>query len=193
MIGTGWIARQFIGAVRASTRQQIVAIGSRDQQKAQAFADERGLETAHGSYEALAGDPNVQVVYVATPHSEHAAHALLAIEAGKHVLVEKPFTRNADEARAVVNAARERGVALMEAMWTRFLPRYDIVRQLLADGVLGDLETVIADHGQPIPAEVKRMFDPELAGGALLDLGIYPVSFAAFVLGIQTQCWLSAN
>ncbi|HQY98511.1 MAG TPA: Gfo/Idh/MocA family oxidoreductase [Propionicimonas sp.] len=184
VIGTGWIARQFIGAVRASTRQQIVAIGSRDQQKAQAFADERGLETAHGSYEALAGDPNVQVVYVATPHSEHAAHALLAIEAGKHVLVEKPFTRNADEARAVVNAARERGVALMEAMWTRFLPRYDIVRQLLADGVLGDLETVIADHGQPIPAEVKRMFDPELAGGALLDLGIYPVSFAAFVLGI---------
>jgi len=185
VLGTGWIAHQFVAAVRASTRQRFVAVGSRDQAKAQAFASEIGVDAAHGSYAALVADPNVQVIYVATPHSEHAEHALLAIEAGKHVLVEKAFAQNAAQAQRVVDAARERGVAVMEAMWARFLPRFDIVRQLLADGVLGDLQAVIADHGQPIPPEqAPRLHDPLLAGGALLDLGVYPVSFAAFVLGI---------
>ncbi len=184
IIAPGGIAQRFASALRASTRQRVVAVGSRNLERARAFADEFGVATAHGSYRALVEDPKVAAVYVASPHSEHAAHALLAIEAGKHVLVEKAFTRNAKEARKVVEAARKRGVALMEAMWTRFLPRTDIVRQLLADGVLGELEVLVADHGQALDRRhAPRLYAPELAGGALLDLGIYPISFASFVLG----------
>lgn len=184
ILAPGFIAAQFASALRTATRQRVVAVGSRSPEKARAFAAEHGIPAAYGSYEQLVADPQVQAVYVASPHSEHAAQALLAIEAGKHVLVEKSFTRNAREARRVVDAARKRGVALMEAMWARFLPHTDIVRQLLADGMLGELESLTADHGQRLdPNEVPRLHDPKLAGGALLDLGIYPVSFAAFVLG----------
>ena len=154
----------------------------RSAERAGAFASRFGVDRVHASYEALVADPEVDAVYVASPHSEHREHALMAIAAGKHVLVEKAFTRNAAEAREVVHAARAAGV--VEAMWTRFLPRTDVVRQLLADGALGDLETVSADHGQFFPDNpVSRLFDPALAGGALLDLGIYPVSYASFVLG----------
>ena len=128
-------------------------------------------------------DPEVQAVYVASPHQAHHELALLAIEAGKHVLVEKAFTRDAAQARELVAAAQAAEVTLMEAMWTRFLPRTDVVRQLLADGVLGELETLLADHGQSL-THVPRLVDPELAGGALLDLGVYPVSWAAFALGL---------
>lgn len=184
IIGPGGIAHMFASALRGFTRQRVVAVGSRNVERARAFADEFGAKAAYGSYQALVEDPDVTAVYVASPHSEHAAHALLAIEAGKHVLVEKAFTRNAKEAKRVVAAARKRGVALMEAMWTRFLPRTDIVRQLLADGVLGSLEMMVADHGQALHRDrAPRLYAPELAGGALLDLGIYPVSFTSFVLG----------
>ncbi len=187
IIAPGGIARLFASALRASTRQRVVAVGSRSLERGRAFAAEFGVPTVYGSYAELVADPKVQAVYVASPHSEHAAQALLAIEAGKHVLVEKAFTRNAKEARRVVAAARKQQVALMEAMWTRFLPRTDIVRQLLADGVLGSLETLIADHGQLLPADrAPRLHLPELAGGALLDLGIYPISFAAFALGVPS-------
>jgi len=185
ILAPGGIAHMFASALRSSTRQRLVAVGSRSPERARAFADEFGIARVHSSYADLVADPGVDVVYVASPHSEHAEQALLAIEAGKHVLVEKAFARNAKEARRVVVAARTRQVALMEAMWTRFLPRTDIVRQLLADGALGTIETVTADHGQLLPADqVPRLHDPVLAGGALLDLGIYPVSFAAFALGI---------
>jgi predicted dehydrogenase len=187
ILAPGGIAHMFASALRTATRQRVVAVGSRTQERARAFADEFGVATAHSSYEALVSDPQVQAVYVASPHSEHAAQALLAIEAGKHVLVEKSFTRNAREARRVVDAARRRGVLVMEAMWARFLPNTDIVRQLLADGVLGSLELVVADHGQRLDADfAPRLHDPKLAGGALLDLGIYPVSYAMFVLGRPT-------
>jgi predicted dehydrogenase len=185
IMAPGWIAHLFASALRASTRQRLVAVGSRSPERGKAFAAEFGIPTVHRSYADLVADPQVDVIYVASPHSEHAEQALLAIEAGKHVLVEKAFARNAKEARKVVAAARRRQVAVMEAMWTRFLPRTDIVRQLLADGALGTVETVIADHGQLLPADqVPRLHDPILAGGALLDLGIYPISFATFVLGI---------
>jgi predicted dehydrogenase len=182
ILAPGWIARQFASALAGMTTQRIVAVGSRSLERAQQFAAETGVENAYGSYAELVGDPRVQAVYVASPHSEHAALALLAIEAGKHVLVEKPFARNADEARRVVQTARSRGVTLMEAMWTRFLPRTDIVRQLLEDGVLGELQTTIGDHGQPI-WHIERMQRLDLAGGALLDLGVYPISYTHFVLG----------
>jgi predicted dehydrogenase len=142
----------------------------------------------HASYEALVADPQVDVVYVATPHPWHHANTLLALGAGKPVLVEKPFTMNASEARELVAAARGRGLFLMEAMWTRFLPHVVEIRRLLAEGVLGEIVTLSADHGQWFPEDPShRLFAPELGGGALLDLGIYPVSFASMVLGTPTQ------
>jgi predicted dehydrogenase len=182
VMAPGWIAHAFASAARTFTRQELVAVGSRRLSRAQEFAGEFGIKSAYGSYAELVADPNVEAVYIASPHSEHAEQMMLAIEAGKHVLVEKAFTRNAAEARRVVDAARERGVALMEAMWTRFLPRTDIVRQLLSDGVIGEIETVLGDHGQAL-THVERMIRPELAGGTLLDLGIYPVSYSFFALG----------
>ena len=184
VLAPGGIAATMVEALQRFTRQRVVAVGSRSRANADAFAQRFGIARAHGSYEALVADPGVDAVYVASPHSHHREHALLAIAAGKHALVEKAFTRNAAEAREVVDAARAAGVACVEAMWTRFLPSTDIIRQLLDAGVLGEIETVIADHGQWFARNpAHRLFAPELAGGALLDLGIYPVSFAAFVLG----------
>ncbi len=184
ILGTGGIAHHFTEALQRYTRQSVVAVGSRSAQRAARFAAEFGIERSHDSYEALVDDPAVQVVYVATPHSEHRANALLAIAADRHVLVEKAFTRNAFEAAEIVTAARSRNVALMEGMWTRFLPQTDVIRRLLEDGALGDVNTVLADHGQHFPFDPQhRLYAPALAGGALLDLGVYPISFARFVLG----------
>lgn len=188
ILAPGGIARGMAAALRARTRQEIVAVASRDLARAEAFATEFGVDRAYGSYAELVADPGVDVVYVASPHSAHREHALLAIEAGKPVLVEKAFARNAVEAAEVVAAARAQGVFCMEAMWTRFLPGMDVLRQALADGVLGEVETVFADHGQPLwPGGPQRLSDPALAGGALLDLGIYPLSFASWTLvGIES-------
>ena len=184
VLAPGRIAGAFCDALRRNTRQRLVAVGSRSADRAAAFAATYGAERWFDSYERLVADPEVDVVYVASPHSEHYSQALLAIAAGKHVLVEKAFCRNAVEAREVVQAARAAGVLVMEAMWTRFLPQTDVLRQLLADGVLGDVITVLADHGQSFdPDPAGRLFNPALAGGALLDLGIYPLSFASFALG----------
>jgi predicted dehydrogenase len=184
ILGPGLIAGAFAESLRKHTRQRITAVGSRSLNRAQSFATRYGGGTAHASYSELVADPEVDVVYVASPHSEHHEHALLAIAAGKHVLVEKAFTRNAAEAGEVIAAAKAAGVLVMEAMWTRFLPHIDVVRQVLETGGLGDVTTVIADHGQWFADDASsRLFDPALAGGALLDLGIYPVSFASFALG----------
>ena len=184
VIAPGRIAGSFVDALARCTRQRLVAVGSRSAARAQAFAAAHGADKAYSSYEQLVSDPEVDIVYVASPHSEHAAQALLAIAAGKPVVVEKPFTRNAEEAGRVTRAARSAGVFAMEAMWTRFLPQTDVIRQLLADGALGELVTVLADHGQIFdPDPTGRLFNPALAGGALLDLGVYPISFASFVLG----------
>ncbi|WP_205843907.1 Gfo/Idh/MocA family protein [Nakamurella deserti] len=184
VLAPGGIASSFADAVRRHTAQELVAVGSRSAERARSFADRFGIGTVHDSYPALVEDPQVQAVYVASPHSAHHEHALLAIAAGKHVLVEKAFTQTAAQAAEVAQAAAAAGVVVMEAMWSRFLPHYDVVRQLLADGALGDLVTLTADHGQYFDFDPRfRLFNPELAGGALLDLGIYPVSFASFVQG----------
>ena len=184
ILGTGNIAHSFTRALRHGTRQEVVAVGSRSPERAQEFADEFGLGTAYGSYEDLVADPSVDVVYIASPHSEHLDHALLAIEAGKAVLVEKAFTRNASEAGEVLDAATRRGVFAMEAMWMRFLPHTDVVRQAVESGLLGEVLTVMADHGQALyPDGPERLAAPHLAGGSLLDLGVYPLSFASMVLG----------
>ena len=195
ILGTGGIAHTFAAALAARTRQRVVAVGSRTLARAEAFGVEVGAR-GYGSYAALVADPSVDVVYVATPHSAHREDALLALAAGKPVLVEKAFTRNAGEARAVVGAAAAAGLFCAEAMWTRFLPGTDILRQALTSGLLGQVTTVFADHGQPLwPNGPQRLSDPSLAGGALLDLGIYPVSFASFVLGglaeVSATGWLT--
>ncbi|KGN38798.1 Gfo/Idh/MocA family protein [Knoellia subterranea] len=184
VLGPGYIARAMSTALAAETDQVIQAVASRDLSRAQGFADDFGAHTAYGSYDELVNDPNVDIVYVATPHSEHHEHARLALDAGKPVLVEKAFARNAAEARDILDTARDRGLLAMEAMWTRFLPGVDVVRQCLEQGLLGEVENVFADHGQPLfPNGPQRLSDPALAGGALLDLGIYPISFANFALG----------
>lgn len=184
IIAPGGIARTFAEAINAKTTQRIVAVGSRSVDRAKAFVDEFASGAkAYGSYDDLVADPDVDVVYVASPHSEHREHALTAIRAGKHVLVEKAFARNAAETEDVLDAAREAGVFCMEAMWSRFLPHYDVIRQAVAGGLIGEVKWVAADHGQALyPDGPKRLSDPALAGGALLDLGIYPLSFAAMLV-----------
>ena len=182
ILAPGGIAGNFAEAALRLAHQQVVAVGGRSRDRAQAFAQKFGIERAYGSPQELVDDPNVQAVYVASPHNAHHEQARLALDAGKHVLVEKAFTQNATQARDLITAAGD--LTLMEAMWTRFLPGMDVVRQLLADGVLGEVATVIADHGQYFDVDPDhRLFAPGLAGGALLDLGVYPISFASFALG----------
>ena len=184
IIAPGGIAHTFAEAVTVGTASRVVAVGSRSSERARDFADEFAIQTAYGSYEELVADDDVDAVYVASPHSEHRDHALLAIEAGKPVLVEKAFARNAAEARQVMLAAEARGLLVMEAMWSCFLPHYDVVRHVVESGLIGDIVAVFADHGQCLyPDGPARLAQPELAGGALLDLGVYPVAFADLVLG----------
>jgi len=187
VIGTGGIATAFVRDLRLLPDATVVAVGSRRQETADEFAREHDIGQAHPTYDRLVTDDEVDVVYVATPHTGHHDAAMLAIEAGKAVLVEKPFTMNAAEALSLVEAARARGTFLMEAMWTRFLPHIVRIRSLLAAGALGEPRTVIADHGQWFARDAShRLFAPALGGGALLDLGIYPVSFVSMVLGTPT-------
>ena len=187
ILAPGWIAGQFAAALRRGTRQRIAAVGSRNLDRARAFADEHGAPTAYGSYDALVDDPHVDIVYVASPHSEHHRQARLALEAGKPVLVEKAFTRNAAEARDLIDLARANGLFVLEGMWSRFLPHYDVIHQAVHDGLIGEVTTVFADHGQHLyPDGPDRLASPDLAGGALLDLAVYPISFADFVLGAFT-------
>ena len=184
IIAPGWIAGQFTATVHRNTGSRVVATGSRSLERAEQFAADHGVPRSYGSYEQLVADPEVDAVYVASPHSHHHQHVLLALSAGKPVLVEKAFTQNAAQAVEIVAASRERNLLLVEAMWTRFLPHVDIARQLLADGALGDIRVVAADHGQYFAVGPDhRLLNPELAGGALLDLGVYPISFVSFVLG----------
>ncbi|GAA3453217.1 Gfo/Idh/MocA family protein [Dactylosporangium matsuzakiense] len=193
IIAPGWIAGQFAGAVHKHSASTVVAVGSRSQERAEQFAAQYGAR-AYGSYEALVADDGVDAVYVASPHSHHAEQTRLALEAGKPVLVEKAFTQNAAQAAGLVELAAGSGLLLMEAMWSRFLPHYDIVRQLLADGALGEIQTTSGDHGQyfDIPP-THRLLNPDLAGGALLDLGIYPISFTSFVLGAPDEIRATAT
>ncbi len=188
ILAPGQIATDFASALRRHTTQRVVAVGSRTLDRAVEFASRHGFERAYGSYEQLVSDPGVDVIYVASPHSEHTKHALLAIAAGKHVLIEKPMAATAADARLIAGAARAAGVFAMEAMWTRYLPQTDIARQLLADGALGELRVVTADFGGDMAFDPRsRMFDPALGGGALLDLGVYVVSWASFALGAPAQ------
>lgn len=187
ILATGGIAHAFTKDLLGAGLT-VAAVGSRRPESASTFAAEYGIPRAHGSYEELVADPDVDIVYVASPHSHHRDHAILALEAGKHVLIEKAVTLDADEAVAIRDIAAGRGLLAMEAMWTRYLPHMIRVRELIADGTLGEVRAVIADHTQALPTDpAHRLNALALGGGALLDLGIYPVSFAWDVLGPMTE------
>jgi predicted dehydrogenase len=193
ILATGGIAHAFARDLRTAGLD-LAAVGSRSSASAEAFAAEFAIARAHGSYEALFADPGVDIVYIATPHPAHVAGALAAIAAGKHVLIEKPLTLNRDEAAAIRDAAAERGVLAMEAMWTRYLPHMMRIREILAAGTLGEIRAVTADHTQRISSDpAHRLNALELGGGALLDLGIYPVSFVWDVLGAPQTITASAR
>ena len=185
--GPGGIARAFAQDLTLMQGHTIGAVGSRSLENAQKFATTFG-GTAYGSYEELVADPTIDAIYVATPHPAHHDNVILALNAGKPVLCEKPISVNAVQAQSMIDAAARNGVALMEAMWARFLPHYAKVREIVDSGVLGPILSIHADHGQRLADQgIARLIEPALAGGALLDLGIYPVSFAHMILGTPAQ------
>lgn len=184
ILSTGHIAHQFTEGLATQADAEIVAVGSRSAESAQAFASKFGIPHAHASYEALARDPQVDVIYIATPHNYHYANAMLCLNEGKPILVEKAFTLNAPQAAKLIALARQKNLFLMEAMWNRFLPSMIKLRELLKQGAVGEVRMVTADLG--FRAEYNpegRMLNPHLAGGAFLDVGCYVVSFASMLLG----------
>lgn len=182
ILGTGSIAHQFARGLAALPDADLVAVGSRAQATADTFADEFNVPHRHASYDALARDPEIDAIYVATPHSVHKDNSILCLRAGKAVLCEKPLCVNKREAQELIQVAREERRFLMEAMWTRFLPTLIQTRQWLAEGAVGEARMVQADFGfRANPDPKSRLFDPHFGGGGLLDVGVYAVSFASMV------------
>jgi predicted dehydrogenase len=184
IISTGGIARTFVNDLQYTEGDIAVAVGSRSIEAATSFADDFNIARRYASYEELVKDPDVDVVYIGTPHPMHFENTKLALENGKPVLVEKAFTMTEREAVELVELATAQSLFLMEAMWTRCLPHIAVVKELIAEGEIGDIVAIEADHGQYFDYDpLSRWFNPELGGGALLDLGVYPVSFASMLLG----------
>jgi predicted dehydrogenase len=194
IIGTGGIARAFATDIAHLSDHVIAAVGSRNLETAENFLKSIPGAKAYGSYEALINDSDIDAIYVATPHPSHKENVIAALKAKKPVLCEKPFAVNASQAKEMVAVAKAHDVALMEAMWARFLPHYAKIREIVASGVLGQITTIHADHGQRLADQnIPRLVEPSLAGGALLDLGIYPISFAHMVLGIPQSITATAT
>ena len=184
ILATGNITHKMVAGLKVLPDAEVVAVGSRSMSSANAFADKYGIPHRHGSYEALCADPEVDVIYVAPPHSGHKDCTIMALNGGKAVLCEKPFAINRAEAEEMVDLARAEKLFLMEAMWTRFLPTVVQTRKWLKEGRIGTPQMVYADFGfRTEYEEESRLFDPAFGGGGLLDVGIYPVSFAAMVFG----------
>ncbi|MFE9646754.1 Gfo/Idh/MocA family protein [Streptomyces sp. NPDC006365] len=188
VLATGGIAAAFTADLVDLPDAEVVAVASRTEESAKAFADRFGIPRAYGDWSALAADEDVDVVYVATPHSAHRAAAGLCLEAGRNVLCEKAFTLNAREAEELVALAKEHGSFLMEAMWMYCNPLIRRLKEVVDDGAIGEVRTVQADFGLsgPFPP-THRLRDPAQGGGALLDLGVYPVSFAHLLLGEPSE------
>ena len=184
VLAPGTIAGDFVSTVLANTDQRVTAVGSRSGDRARRFADAHGIDRVHGSYDSLVSDANVDIVYVAAPHSEHYPLALQAISAGKHVLIEKPIAVTALEASEIAEAARAAGVFAAEAIWTRYLPQFNVLDQVLRGGDLGVIRLATADVGWAMgPDAPSRMLDPTLGGGSALDMGVYGYWFAQFAIG----------
>lgn len=196
VLATGGIAATFTSDLQTLPDAEVVAVGSRSTAAARAFAERFAIPRAHGSWQELAEDPQVDVVYVANTHNAHFPAVELLLKSGKHVLCEKAFTLNLAQAQTLVDLARDRGLFLMEAMWMRCNPAFRRMLEMLADGAIGDVSTVHADFHLAGPfAADHRLRDPKLGGGALLDLGVYPITFAHAVLGLPSSvtAWASLN
>jgi len=193
ILATGGIAAAFTSDLRTAGLD-AAAVGSRSLESAEAFAAQFDIARAHGSYNDLVEDPEVDIIYVATPHPMHHEAARLALQNGKHVLVEKPFTLNQAEAEDLRQFAASQNLLVMEAMWTRYLPHMVRIREIIAEGTLGEIRSVTADHTQHLPTDPSHRLNAlELGGGALLDLGIYPISFIWDVLGAPTGITATAR
>lgn len=177
ILAAGNIANSMAKAVQDLEEIECYAVASRSYEKAKDFADKWGFERAYGSYEELAEDPAVEFIYVASPHSHHYPHAKLCLEHGKHVLLEKAFTVNTAQAEELITLAKDKGRLLAEAFWPRYMPTREILDDLIERGTIGEVQAVTAEFGAPL-SHIERMWNPELAGGALLDLGVYPINFA---------------
>ena len=186
ILATGNIANSMAKAVQQLEEVECYAAASRSYEKAKDFADKWGFEKAYGSYEELVNDPEVELIYVASPHSHHYPHAKLCLEHGKHVLLEKAFTVNVSQAEELIALSKEKGLLLAEAFWPRYMPTRKILDDLIAQGEIGEVHAVMADFGAPL-SHVERMWNPELAGGALLDLGVYPINFALQIFKSSVQ------
>ncbi len=194
ILGPGSIAHQFATGLQSVSDAKLLSVGSRSQEKADAFADKFSAPKRHASYEALAADPDVHAIYIATPHPLHKDAALLCLEHGKAVLCEKPFTVNAKEAEEVIASARAKDLFVMEAMWSRFFPAMGHVRKLLADGAIGEPLMLQADFGFRAGVDPNsRLFSPAMAGGGLLDVGVYVVSLSSMIFGTPSQIAGVAN
>lgn len=188
ILSTGNIAHSFATGLQSAKDAELVAVGSRHQDNADKFAQEFDIPHAHGSYEALVNDSDVDVIYIGTPHVFHAENTLLCLNAGKHVLCEKPFTVNANQAEECFRVAKEKNLFLMEAIWMRFIPATIKLQELINDGVIGDITLVKADFSFDFPfLPEHRLLNRELGGGSLLDVGIYPISFTTLLLGKPNQ------
>lgn len=187
ILGAGNIARSMAAAIGGlDDSVKAYAVASRNLEKAEKFAAEWGFSKAYGSYEEMAEDPKVDLVYIATPHSHHFEQAKMCIEHGKAVLVEKAFTMNAEQARELLELAKERQVLAAEAIWTRYMPSRKMIDDLIAGGAIGNVTSLSANLGYLL-SHVERLRKPELAGGALLDLGVYPINFASMVFGTKIK------
>lgn len=183
ILGSGWIAERFIESVRAHTGQDIAAVGSRSKERAEEFASRMGLKQAYGDYDELVSADDLDVIYVATPHNLHQEGVMLALNAGKHVFVEKPIALNRAQTAEMVDLARRKKLFFAEALWTFYLPKFDVLRQLLESKAIGEIKSVYTEYGEYFTRD-HRIFDPKLAGGPLLDLGTYPISLLTEILGV---------
>lgn len=188
IVGTGAIAKRFAAALRQVEGADLAGVASRSAERAAEFAAEHGAKRVFASYKEMAGCQEIDAVYIATPHSSHCENTILFLNAGKHVLCEKPMAMNAKEVRSMIKVAKEKDCFLMEAMWTRFLPAVTGALSLVKEGVIGKIERVKADFCfSSVYNPVHRLYNPELGGGALLDVGVYAISFACFVLGASPE------
>jgi len=190
ILSTGWIASCFAHALNGVPEAEVVGVASRGIEKANTFGDKYNIPKRYGSYEELAKNPDIDIIYIATPHSHHRDNAVMCLNHGKSLLVEKAFTLNAKEAKEIVELAKSKNLFIMEAMWTRFFPGTKKVKELITSRAIGDVHYISGDlsfnakiAGRDDPSD--RLYNPDLAGGALLDVGIYPLSYASHILGAQ--------
>lgn len=184
ILGCGRIARKFASDFQFVQDAQLVAAGSRSQQSADEFAKDFPVKFTHNSYEALAANSEVDVIYIATPHNLHYENAMLCLQHNKAVLCEKPFAINIAQTKEMIRLAKEKNVFLMEALWTKFLPHYNKVQELIKQGKAGDIKSMLVNFGfKPVPPVPARLFDAVLGGGTIMDIGIYNVFIALSILG----------